>query len=100
MPDRKVIERTTAQGSPRTLAHASPHDRARRLSSRHLLESGVIVHGLGAEPHRVVALATGLVHGIGLEQPDAFLARVGDRATKQGMRDTLAAVLRWDHEAD
>src|SRR3954465_9036077 len=100
MPIRKVTERTTAQRSPRTLSHASPHHRAGRLAPRRHLESGAIVHGLRSEPHRIVALATGLVHRVALEELRALRARIRDRAAKQSVRDTLTAVLGWDDEAD
>src|SRR5204863_8021962 len=54
--------------SERLQAHHGPL----RLAPRHFLEPFLVVHRLGAEPHRIVAGSCRLVHGIRLDQARAL----------------------------
>src|SRR5688572_18711566 len=80
--------------------YLQPNDGPRGLASRHFLETGVVVHGLRSEPHRVVFGSSRLVNGISLDQRHAALASVPDCALEQGASHSLAAVLGGYDETD
>src|SRR6266536_1524183 len=75
------------------------HHRPRGLAPCNFGEARAIVHGLAAEPDRIVGAALRLVDGISLEQPRPAGARVIDRPGEHRFGNMLSAHLLRGEEA-
>src|SRR5262245_50491172 len=62
------------------------------FATRHFVETGVIVHRLGAEPHVVVVRPHGLVDRVSFNQRGTLLSGVCNGSREQCLRHTLAPV--------